>query len=135
MEAAGSLSQECQTRDGNLDELFRHENQACPPALSDGGRLRLSIKSYLLTCLEDVSDAHSETPDTTSIVLDGAVIVQMLKPAGAKNFAEYAQEIFIPYLSTKLQTVSCLDLLWDSYNADSLKGSARANVDKECEGV
>jgi len=23
----------CQTRDGNVDELFRHENQACPPAL------------------------------------------------------------------------------------------------------
>ena len=24
----------CQTRDGNLDDFFRHENQACPPSLS-----------------------------------------------------------------------------------------------------
>ena len=31
----------CQTCDGNLEELFRHENQQCPPALSDGGRLYL----------------------------------------------------------------------------------------------
>ena len=35
----------CQTRDGNLEDLFRHENQQCPPALSDGGRLYLGSKS------------------------------------------------------------------------------------------
>ena len=39
----------CPTRDGNLEEFFCHENQACPPALSDGGRLRTGTKSDLLT--------------------------------------------------------------------------------------
>ena len=29
----------CQTRDGNLDEFFRHENQSCPPSLSVAGKL------------------------------------------------------------------------------------------------
>ena len=29
-----------QARDGNLEEFFGHENQACPPALSDGESLR-----------------------------------------------------------------------------------------------
>ena len=29
----------CQTREGNLEEFFRHENQAYPPALSNGGKL------------------------------------------------------------------------------------------------
>ena len=29
----------CQTRDWNLEEFFGHENQQCPPALSDVGRL------------------------------------------------------------------------------------------------
>ncbi|KAL8594677.1 hypothetical protein ACOMHN_052410 [Nucella lapillus] len=42
----------CQTRDGNLEEFFRHENQACPPALSDGGSLCTGTKRDLLTCLE-----------------------------------------------------------------------------------
>ncbi|KAJ8395934.1 hypothetical protein AAFF_G00026420 [Aldrovandia affinis] len=115
----------CQTRDGNLEELFRHENQACPPALSDGGSLCTGTKNDLLTCLEEVSDAKTETPVTTCIVLDGAAIVQMLKPAASKTFEEYAQQIFIPYMS-KLQTVSRLDLVWDTYLADSLKGSTRA---------
>ncbi|KAI0239208.1 Prolyl endopeptidase FAP [Lamellibrachia satsuma] len=74
---------------------------ACTAA---GGSLRLGTKSALLTCLEDLSDA------TTSIVLDGAVIVQMLKPAAVKIFDEYDQEFFIPYLSTKLHTASRVDL-------------------------
>ncbi|KAL8620123.1 hypothetical protein ACOMHN_052065 [Nucella lapillus] len=116
----------CQTRDGNLEEFFRHENQACPPALSDSGSLCTGTKSDLLTCLEEVSDAKTETPVTTCIVLDGAAIIQMLKPAASKTFEEYAQQIIIPYMSTKLQTVSRLDLVWDTYLADSLKGSTRA---------
>ena len=66
----------------------------------------------------------------TSIVLDEAVIVQILKPGTAKNFDEYAQDIFIPYMSSKLQTASSLDLVWNSYNPDSLKSSARAKHGK-----
>ena len=38
-----------------LDEFFRHENQACPPALSDAGKLHLGSKSQLLECLEGVA--------------------------------------------------------------------------------
>ena len=52
--------------------------------------------------------------------------MQTLKPAASKTFEEYVQQIFIPYMSTKLQTVSRLDLVWDTYVADSLKGSTRA---------
>ncbi|KAG1681932.1 Solute carrier family 22 member 4 [Nymphon striatum] len=116
----------CQTRGGNLEQFFCHENQACPPALSDCGGLCTGTKSDLLTCLEDVFEANTETPPTTCIVLDGAAIVQMLKPATSKSFEEYAQHIFIPYISTKLQVVSRLDLVWDTYLADSLKCSTRA---------
>ena len=120
----------CQTMDGNLEEFFRHENQACPPALSDGESIRLGTKRDLLKCFEEFSSAQSEVPDTTCLVLDGAVIVQMLKPAVAKNFDDYALDVFIPYLSTKLQTVSRLDLVWDRYIADSLKGSASSKRGK-----
>ncbi|QQP38995.1 uncharacterized protein LOC103506659 [Caligus rogercresseyi] len=116
----------CQTRDGNLEDFFRHENQACPPALSDGGNLFTGTKSDLITCLEEISDAKTETHVTTCVVLDGAAIVQMLKPAASKTFEEYAHQMFFPYISTKMQTVSRLDLIWDTYLADSLKGSTRA---------
>ena len=89
----------CETRDGNLEEFFRHENLSVgqswgtPPALSDGESLRLGTKRDLL---EDLSNPQLEAPDTTCLVLDGAVIVRMLKPAVAKNFDDYAQDVFIP---------------------------------------
>ena len=42
----------CQTRDGDLDEFFRHESQGCLPSLSDQGNLRLPRKkSELKECL------------------------------------------------------------------------------------
>ena len=92
----------CQTSDGNLQEFFRHENQECPPALSDGGNLFTGTKSDLITCLEEVSDAKTETPVTTCIVLDGAAIVKMLKLVASKTFEEYAHQICIPYMSAKV---------------------------------
>ena len=92
----------CQTRDGN---------QACPPALSDNNNLYLGTKSDLLIVLylEDLSEVQSEAPVTSSVILNGALIIQMLKPAYAKSFAEYASQIFIPYILSQLQNASCLD--------------------------
>ena len=55
----------CQTRDGNLEHFFQQENQAWPPALSDGGRLRLRTKSDILTCLEGLSPSQIKTHDAT----------------------------------------------------------------------
>ena len=115
----------CQTRDGNLEEFFRHENQACPPSLSDAGRLHLGTKSDLLMCLEGLSEAQSEAPSVTNVVLDGAAIIQMLKPGAAKTFEEYARQVFLPYISGQLRHVTRLDLVWDSYVVDSLKATAR----------
>jgi len=120
----------CQTRDGNLDEFFRHENQACPPSLSVSGRLHLGTKSDMLVCLNGLSEAQSEAPIVSSIVIDGAAIVQMLKPGTAETFKQYAHQVFLPYISGQLQHALQLDLVWDSYVLDSLKATARAKRGK-----
>ncbi len=67
---------------------------------------------------------------STKSVIDGAAVVQMLKPGTAKTFQEYANQVFIPYISGQLQYVSHLDLVWDSYRGDSLKATARAKRGK-----
>ena len=98
----------CQTRVGSLKDFFQHENQAWPPALSDGGRLRLGTKSDILTCLEDLSPSQTKTPDATCNVLDGAAIILMMKPAAAKTFDEYAQQVLVPiYFFSAAQCVTC----------------------------
>jgi len=87
-------------------------------------------KSDLLACLEDVSQPRSEAPLTSCIVLDGAVIVQMLKPDTAKSFNEYAHEVFTPHILSKFQQTTRLDLLWDRYLPHSFKGTTRAKRGK-----
>ena len=101
----------CQTRDGNLEDFFQQENQAWPPALSDGERLRLGTKSDILTCLDDLSPSQTKTHDATCIVLDGAAIKQMMKSAAAKIFDDYVKQVFIPYISSQLRSVSRVDLV------------------------
>ncbi|KAG1672959.1 CUGBP Elav-like family member 2 [Nymphon striatum] len=116
----------CQTRDGNLDDFFQHENRAYPPSLSERGNLRLGSKSDLLNCMEELSKAKSDAPVVTSVILDGVAIVQMMKPGTTRTFDEYANVIFKPYISSQLQRARRLDLVWDSYVTDSLKSTARA---------
>ena len=80
--------------------------------------------------MEDLSETQSEVPVVSTIVLDGGVIVQMLKPAAVKSFAEYASQIFIPYILSQFQNASRVDLVWDRYLEDTLKGTTRAKRGK-----
>lgn len=117
----------CQIRDGDLDDFFRHENQSFPPALSSFGDLRSGNKADLLTCLEDLSSSttSTESPSVDAVLLDGAAIVNMLKPGHATTFSEYAEQVFQPYVKGYLQKAKRVDIVWDVYLEDSLKATAR----------
>lgn len=41
----------CQSRSGNIEEFFRHENQPWPPSLSKIGEMRTGTKADLVRCL------------------------------------------------------------------------------------
>jgi len=55
---------------------------------------------------------ETKTPDATCIVIDGAAIIQMMKPAVAKTFYEFTQQVFILYISSQLRRVSRVDLVF-----------------------
>jgi hypothetical protein len=115
-----------QTRSGDLDMFFNHENQPNPPALNAAGNLRFGSKSDLLSCLESVANiSGQECPTVNAIVLDGAAIEQMLDPNQCKTFCEYATKVFIPSVKSHLNRMSRLDLVWDQYISSSLKATAR----------
>lgn len=115
----------CQTRDGDLDKFFIHENQAAPPSLSVGGGLRLGSKADLLQCLALENKQSVNAPIVDAKLYDGAAIVQMLQPGTAKTFQEYADNVFSTYMLSQLATAWRVDLVWDVYIADSLKSSTR----------
>jgi hypothetical protein len=70
----------CQTRSGDLDTLFAHENQPTPPSLSNDGSLRFGSKLDLVFCLEGIAALEHICPQVDCLVLDGAAIVQMIPP-------------------------------------------------------
>ena len=105
--------------------FFAHENQATPPSLSVGGKFRLGSKADLLDCLDLESKQSANTPIVNAKIFDGAAVVQMLNPGTAKTFQEYADTVFIPYLSNHLATAQSVDIVWDVYIKDSLKDSTR----------
>lgn len=115
----------CQTRDGDIDKFFSHENQAAPPALSIGGKMRSGVKADLLHCLESDSPEHNSAHVVDATILDGAAVVQMLNPGTSKTFQEYGENVFAPYISAQLERSSRVDLVWDVYLPASLKASTR----------
>ena len=119
------LFKSCQTRQGDLDEFFAHENMEYPPSLSNNGDINSGNKSDLLSCLEDVTISPDNNHQSTCIILDGAVIVQMLKPGSVKTFDQYANTTFIPYIVVQAKKYKRVDLVWDSYLENSLKARTR----------
>ena len=115
----------CQSRDGNLEEFFKYENQPWPPSLSQMGSLRGGEKADLVKCLPNPSTTNTESPKVDAVILDGAVIVQMLPPKTAPTFVEYFDAVFAPYVMKQLESVIRVDLVLDVYVSDSLKRSAR----------
>ena len=84
-------------RDGNIDEFFEHENQACPPSLSHMGKLRTGTKSDLLGHLEDLvpSQGIRNSPSPRLAGQHHPAIVNMLRPGAARKYSDYANQVFI----------------------------------------
>ena len=92
-----------QVRNGNLDKFFEHENQAYPPALSQNGKLSSGTKTDLVSCLEELVNSHENAthPSVEVIILDGSVIVNMLRPDSAKTFASFSSLRSVPAAASK----------------------------------
>lgn len=117
----------CQTREGDLDQFFSHENQTAPPSLSQGGMLRKGTKSDLVHCLTSMDSGLQETTVgyVEAVSIDGAAAVHMLKPGAAKTFQAYADNVFVPYILSQLTGTNRIDIVWDVYQTNSLKATTR----------
>ena len=106
-----SLYSACHSRDGNLQDFFWFENQPWPISLSQVGNLRAGQKADLVKCLHDATTQTVKQPTVDAIILDGAAIVQMLKPRMAHTFEGYFNIVFAPHILRRLDTVNRVDLV------------------------
>ena len=89
-----------QFRDGNLNYYFSHKNQSCPPSLSARGKLKLGTTSDIVRCLEDAAEKQDDiAPSIDVVMLDGPVMLCVLKPAASGTLREYA----CPWIRRRLE--------------------------------
>ena len=69
-------------------------------------------------------------PETDVMILDGAVLVNILKPGGEQTFTDYAVIILLPYIIYQVHNVLRLDVVWDQYQSNSLTSRAREEQGK-----
>ncbi|KAJ8402462.1 hypothetical protein AAFF_G00369510 [Aldrovandia affinis] len=116
----------CQSRECDLKEFFRHENQSHPAALSDGGKLHTCQKSHLTTILESQVTTPEAEPDADTIIIDGAALVNSLPPRSSKTFEEYAMLDVLPTIQAYSTKYKRTDIVFDVYRPSSLKAETRS---------
>ena len=76
-----SLYIACQNHEGDLHQLFSHENHAYPLALSVSGELRISdTKSDILKEFDKYVEPSTSRPQSPAEVVDGAAAVPTVTP-------------------------------------------------------
>ena len=72
-----------------------HANQAVSPALFDMGGLRTCTKSDLMGCLyRQIIALPTDIHGTSTKILDGTVVDNLLVPKGCKPFRDYTEKVF-----------------------------------------
>lgn len=108
-----------------IDEgVFSHESSPHPPSLTRRGKMHHGNKSEILDCIV-TRDLDNRRPLTTAAVLDGAVLVQMLRPGSAVTFGQYFTDVFAPYILSWFEINDRVDVVWDVYTKTSLKSGTR----------
>ena len=69
----------CQTRDGDLDSFFKHENHAWPPSLVENNAMRPDKKTEIFTCLESVATKPHRETEVNIKIFEGAAGLQILE--------------------------------------------------------
>ena len=90
-----------QVRDGDMEEFFTHETLDHPPSLSKHGTIRSGDKSDLIQCLKSLAneqDMPLDMPDVDGLVIEGAVLVNQLKPNKDQSFTAYPEETVHTYM-------------------------------------
>ncbi len=127
-----NLYEACQSREGDLDNFFAHENHTFPVSISEYGKLRkCTSKSHFLQCVESMVEVKYDEPEVLMKMIDGAAFVHMNPPKSSSTYGNYCQvELFrkIRYASRHTER---LDIVFDFYQENSLKSQTRENRGEE----
>ena len=103
----------CQSRDCDLQEFFRHENQSFSASLSDSGKLHTCQKSQLATILETYLTLSDTEQEAEVMIIDGSALVNSLLPQTSKTFEEYAAKDILSTVQAYSSKYKRTDIVFD----------------------
>ena len=106
------------------ESVFSHESSPHPPSLTRNGKMHHGTKCDILDCFVPL-DLDNVRPVTTAAILDGAVLVHMLRPKNVTTIGHYFKDVFAPYILSWYETNNRVDVIWDVYSKTSLKAGTR----------
>ena len=115
----------CQSRQCDLQEFFRYENQSFPAALSDNGKLHSCQKSDLAKVLLSQVITPELEPAADAIIIDGSALVNSMYPCTSKTFDDYARAIVLHTIENISSKYKRVDIVFDVYLQSSLKSETR----------
>ena len=79
-----------------------------------------------MACVKLASTKQPDPPPLYDCkVFDGAAVVLAHPSTIVSNFDSYAENVFIPFIMNHLQSSKRVDIVWDTYKANSIKDSTR----------
>ena len=79
-----------------------------------------------MTCVKPASTEQPNPPPFYDCkIFDGAAVVHALPSTTVSTFDSYAENVFIPFILNHLQSSKRVDIVWDTYRANSIKDSTR----------
>ena len=87
--------------------------------------LNSGVRSQLLDILEHGINITYEEPNTDTVIIDGAALVNAKPPGAAKTFDDYASEVIVPHIKTYADRYFRVDVVFDVYLENSLKAETR----------
>ena len=133
MDLFSKLFTSAQVRGGDIAEVFKHETRPEPPSLSNNGELRSSLKADLLKLFQPKSAPETSEPDVDATIIEGSVLVNILKLGNASTFKDYAEDVFLKTIKSvffqniksESKKVDRIDIVFDTYMETSLKSTSR----------
>ena len=74
--------------------------------------LNSGVESQLLDILEHGINITYEEPNTDTVIIDGAALVNAKPPGAAKTFDDYASEVIVPHIKTYAERYSRVDVVF-----------------------
>ena len=105
----------CQVRQCDLQDFFKHENQAAPVSLSDSGKLHRSQKSQLTEILQTAVTMPDREPEGDVIIIDGSALINAIPPRSSKSFDDYATEDILPKVESYGAKYDRVDIVFVVY--------------------